>query len=74
MAKVRYLVSTKTPGLKFKILGRRVENPDDPEKTKLYLTLEGAHGVTFERLISDAILEKYGYAVEVHDDEAGSVP
>ena len=65
MAKVRYLSSTKKPGLKFKILGRRVEEPDDPEKTKVYLKLEGSHGVTFERLVSDSILEKYGYVVEV---------
>lgn len=65
MAKVRYLSSTKKPGLKFKIIGKRVEEPDDPEKMKVYLKLEGTHGITFERLVSDSILEKYGYAVEV---------
>lgn len=65
MAKVRYLSSTRKPGLKFRILSRRIENPDDPENTKVYLKLEGSHGVKFERLISDEILDKYGYVVEV---------
>lgn len=65
MAKVRYLCSTKKPGLKFKVLSRRVEEGATPAEQKLYLTLEGSHGVTFERLVSDSILEKYGYVVEV---------
>lgn len=72
MAKVRYLVSTKKPGLEFKVVGRRIENPDDPQSVKLYLTLEGSHGITFERLVTDEILEKYGYRVEVREtDDAG---
>ena len=75
MAKVRYLSSTKKPGLKFKIIGRRVEEPDDPEKMKVYLKLEGSHGIVFERLVSDAILEKYGYTVEVVEvPDAGAAP
>lgn len=68
MAKVRYLSSTKKPGLRFKIIGRRVENPDDPAAMKVYLMLEGSHGITFERLVSDTILDKYGYVVEVVED------
>lgn len=74
MAKVRYLSSTKKPGLKFKILGRRVEDADDPEKMKVYLQLEGSHGVKFERLVSDTILEKYGYAVEMVEVADDSPP
>ena len=69
MAKVRYLVSTKKPGLKFKVIGRRIENADDPKNMKAYFMLEGSHGVTFERLITEAILEKYGYVVETIDVE-----
>lgn len=73
MAKVRYLCSTKKPGLKFKVLSRRVEEGATPAEQKLYLTLEGSHGVTFERLISEATLEKYGYTVEVVDDDTGLI-
>ena len=64
MAKERYLTSTKKPGLKFKIIGKR-EEPGPDGTSKLYFTLEGAHGIVFERLISQEILDKYGYAVEV---------
>lgn len=74
MAKVRYLSSTKKPGLRFKIIGRRIENPEDPATAKVFLKLEGAQGITFERMVSDDILERYGYIIEVVDDEAVPVP
>jgi hypothetical protein len=69
MPKVRYLSSTKKPGLRFKIIGKpRIEEAADPSENKMYLTLEGAHGITFERLVNDTILEKYGYKVEVFEE------
>jgi hypothetical protein len=74
MATVRYLVSTKKPGLEFKVVKRRIENEDDPENLKMYLTLEGSHGIQFERLITDAILEKYGYIVELREADHASGP
>ena len=74
MAKERYLVSTKKPGLEFKITGRRIEQTDDPDVAKVYFTLRGSHGVTFERLVSDEILAKYGYAVEIREVPDGNSP
>lgn len=71
MAKVRYLVSTKKEGLRFRITGRVVENPEetDPTKVRMRLTLEGTHGITFERLVTPDALQKYGYAVVVVDED-----
>lgn len=71
MAKVRYLASTKKDGLRFRILGRAVENPEepDPDKVRMRLTLEGAHGITFERVVTSASLEKFGYQVVVADED-----
>ena len=74
MAKERYLVSTKKPGLEFKIIGRRMEPTDDPDVTKAYFTLEGSHGITFERLVNDEILAKYGYGVEIREVPDGNSP
>lgn len=70
MAKVRYLESTKKEGLRFRITGRTVENPEetDPTKVRMRLTLEGSHGITFERLITHDTLQKYGYTVVVDED------
>lgn len=65
MAKERYLVSTKKPGLEFKITGRTVLNAETQE---VRLQLLGAHGVEFDRVVNPDILEKYGYRVEVRDD------
>lgn len=64
MAKVRYLASTKKPGLRFRILGRRIDDSDE-DNPKVYLTLEGSHGITFERMVNDEILARYGYVMEV---------
>jgi hypothetical protein len=70
MAIVRYLASTKKEGLRFKITGRVVENPEetDPTKVRMRLTLEGAHGITFERLVTPDTLQKYGYTVAIVDE------
>lgn len=68
MAKVRYLSSTKKPGLRFRILSKRMQDPSDPQNVNMFLMLEGSHGVTFERMVNEEILTKYGYAVEVVDD------
>ena len=57
--KKRYLVSTKKPGLEFEIIDRKVEGET------VTLTLIGAHGVAFDRIISQEILDKYGYSVDV---------
>lgn len=71
MAKVRYLESTKKAGLRFRITGRTVENPEetDPTKVRLRLNLEGSHGVTFERVVTPETLQKYGYEVVVVDED-----
>ena len=71
MAKVRYLASTKKDGLRFRILDRVVENPEESDLTKLRmrLTLEGSHGITFERVVTHTSLEKYGYAVVAVDED-----
>lgn len=75
MAKVRYLASTKKPGLEFKIVNRRIDNSDE-DNPKVYLTLEGTHGIQFERMVNDEILDKYGYTMKVLevDDEGRPVP
>ena len=75
MARIRYLSSTKKPGLKFKILGRRMQDENDPNNRNVFLTLEGSHGIVFDRLVNDDILEKYGYVVEVVEvPDAGASP
>lgn len=71
MAKVRYLASTKKDGLRFRVLDRVVENPEeaDPEKLRMRLTLEGTHGITFERVVTSASLAKFGYQVIAVDED-----
>lgn len=61
MAKVRYLTSTRTPGLKFRVLST-VPLEDG---AGVRAVLEGSHGVTFEKVITDELLQKNGYTVEV---------
>jgi hypothetical protein len=62
--KLRYLVSTKKPGLEFRILERTVN-----EDQSLTLKLLGATGVNFERRLTPDLLEQYGYALEVRESE-----
>lgn len=70
MAKVRYLVSTKKPGLEF-----RVEKATKLEgDAGLRVDLVGAHGIRFERVINDDILMKYGYAVEIREVDDSPSP
>lgn len=63
-----YLVSTKKPGLQFKILGGKRQ-----EDGSVLMRLEGAHGVTFERKVTDAILQQYGYVVQTVEQVEGAV-
>lgn len=76
MAKVRYLASTKKDGLRFRILSRAVENPEetDPEKVRMRLSLEGSHGITFERVVTSASLAKFGYEVIAVDEDVSLPP
>lgn len=60
--KTRYLVSTKKPGLEFEITAKRTDEND-----VLYFTLVGANGIPFERVISQEVLDKYGYAIDVRE-------
>lgn len=60
--KLRYLVSTKKPGLEFRITAKRTD-----ENNVLYFTLVGANGIPFERVISQEVLDKYGYAIDVRE-------
>lgn len=59
--KKRFLVSTKKPGLEFEIIGKKIEG------TEVTFTLLGAHGVPFDRVISQEIMDKYGYTAEVRE-------
>lgn len=70
MAKQRFLVSTKKPGLEFRV-EKVVKLEGD---AGLRVSLVGAHDIRFERVINDDILQKYGYAVEIRDveDSAGA--
>lgn len=65
----RYLRSTKKEGLRFKVLKGRPQNPEDPGNGNIVVLLEGAHGIKFERTINDGILQRYGYVLEVVDDD-----
>lgn len=65
MAKERFLVSTKKPGLEFKVIGREII---DPDKQEMKLHLLGAHGVEFDRVVSPEILKEYGYVIDIRDD------
>lgn len=69
MARVRYLVSTKKPGLEFQVL--KVEKVDD---TSVRATLLGAHGVTFDKMINDEILARYGYSIQVREVADAGAP
>lgn len=71
MAKARFLVSTKKPGLEF-----RIEKVTKLEgDAGLRATMVGAHGIRFDKVINDDILAKYGYAVEVRDvDDSPGAP
>jgi hypothetical protein len=55
-----YLVSTKAKGLKFKILKLNKET--------MRADLQGDTGVPFERDISQATLDKYGYVITKIDE------
>jgi len=59
-----YVVSTKAPGLKFKIVKL--------DKTTMRATLEGATGVPFEKDISQDMLDKFGYKIEKVEDQAAA--
>lgn len=61
MSKQRYLVSTKTVGLEFRVVEAKPAEDGDGFMCKLV----GSHGITFDRRINDATLEKYGYRIEV---------
>lgn len=56
MAAKFFLVSTKAPGLEFKILNL--------DKEKMRARLQGDTGVPFERSISQSDLDTYGYKIE----------
>lgn len=57
-----YLISTKAKGLRFKIL--------QLDKGTMKATLQGDTGIPFDRDISQATLEKYGYRVAKVEEEA----
>lgn len=57
-----YLVSTKAPDLKFKIV--------QLDRDTMRATLQGDTGVPFDRVISQDVLEKYGYKIERQDSAA----
>lgn len=50
-----YLESTKAQGLRFRIL--------EFDKATLRAKLVGVTGVPFERVLSDDVLEKFGYRI-----------
>jgi hypothetical protein len=64
MAKRLYLESTIAPGLRFRVLKLNKETKQ--------ATLLGDTGVPFDRILSDELMQKYGYkaVVEVVEDEA----
>lgn len=65
MAAHWYLESTKAPGLRFRILKLNRETR--------HAQLLGDTGVPFERVLSDEVLQKYGYqVVRVAEDECVS--
>lgn len=64
MAKRLFLVSTKKPGLEF-----RVRKLEQGEAGAFTATLEGSHGVTFQRTLSEDILQKYGYRMDQREVE-----
>lgn len=55
MAATWYLESTKAEGLRFKILTL--------EKSTMHAQLLGETGVPFERVITQDVLDKYGYRI-----------
>lgn len=61
MAKKRYLVSTKAKGLKFEVLKL--------DRESMKATLKGDTGVPFDMQISQDVLDKYGYTVQVVEVE-----
>lgn len=72
MARARYLVSTKKPGLEFRVVRAVAIDPNKPGEVRA--TLIGAHGVMFDKLINQELLEKYGYRIEVREDASNPVP
>jgi hypothetical protein len=69
MAKPRcYLVSTTAPGLRFRVL--EVYGGTSPPRAQLL----GDTGVPFEREISQATLDKYGYQIVMMKDDDAAVP
>lgn len=59
--KKRYLVSTKAKGLKFEVVKL--------DRESMKATLKGETGVAFDMQISQDVLEKYGYTVEIVEVE-----
>jgi hypothetical protein len=55
MAAAWYLESTKAAGLRFRILKL--------DKTTMHAQLLGETGVPFERVISQDVLDKYGFRI-----------
>lgn len=51
-----YVVSTKAPGLKFRIVKLN--------KATMHATLRGETGVDFDKTITPDVLEKFGYRIE----------
>lgn len=62
MAKRFYLESTKAEGLSFRILKL--------DRNSMLAQLLGDTGVPFERVLTDDVLNKYGYRVVVRHEEA----
>lgn len=62
MASQWYLESTKAPGLRFRIMHL--------EKESRRAQLLGDTGVPFERVLTDDVLEKYGFQVVRVAEEA----
>lgn len=62
MAKQRYLISTKKPGLEFRVLAVQ-----PLESGGVRATLLGAHGVQFAKVLTDELLAKYGYTLQVRE-------
>jgi hypothetical protein len=51
-----YVVSTKSPGLKFRIVKL--------DKATMQATLQGDTGVQFDKALTQDVLDKFGYRIE----------
>jgi hypothetical protein len=51
-----YVVSTKAPGLKFRIVKL--------DKNSMQATLKGDTGVEFDKTLTQDVLDKFGYRIE----------